>query len=585
MKKILAVLFACSIVLAGCMDLTDEDIDSIVDAIVEIPGCNADETAYNYDKNATNNNACLTEMVLKNSIADFITLMDNGPSADQTMGMTMEGTDDSWQDQQLNWVSVNAYSPNGVYTSMEIDNSGFTMWSQSQLITAAEDGTTLIQVDWNGERMLMNSATQYSTWNSMDMDDDDDDMDMNNNMVMGDMETPEVEIPDTFDPSTALFEAGLATDNGYAFSTIMDDGMGYSMTMTFTLGMDLVVNSMTLTETMGDESSTSSITMLGDYALRGYLTISTDTTIPYQALPFGTTPMNGMDNADDDCDDECNDDEIDWESYNGGYCAWEGNSDDGENVWSCKYDEADNSWDTWWYYCELHDGDWHCTDDLGQSSENENSADLERYDADEGNDNGDDGQGNSDISAALTDNWASSLNDYSVPEFSIYTGFDNVNRVHFDLYDMDGNAITSMTIQPTEFTDMGDGYMIYYVDINHLLTDVGCYTLVAAVVTNDDVEIQWVRDDICNYGDDDGDDDSNVDEWEFHCIKFVDTEFVTNDENGAPSFDDSWNAEGLDYITSLCDQDANNPDTYQINTDDAGYWTDTDIIGWFIDDG
>ena len=77
MKKILAVLFACSIVLAGCMDLTDEDIDKIVDDILEIPGCNADETAYNYDVNATNNNACLTEMVLKNSIADFITLMDN----------------------------------------------------------------------------------------------------------------------------------------------------------------------------------------------------------------------------------------------------------------------------------------------------------------------------------------------------------------------------------------------------------------------------------------------------------------------------------------------------------------------------
>ena len=31
---------------------------------------------------------------------------------------------------------------------------------------------------------------------------------------------------------------------------------------------------------------------------------------------------------------------------------------------------------------------------------------------------GDDGQGNSEINAALTDNWASSLNDYSTPEFS-----------------------------------------------------------------------------------------------------------------------------------------------------------------------
>ena len=50
MNKILSVLFACSIVLAGCMDLTDDEVEKIVDEIVEIPGCNADETAYNYDK-------------------------------------------------------------------------------------------------------------------------------------------------------------------------------------------------------------------------------------------------------------------------------------------------------------------------------------------------------------------------------------------------------------------------------------------------------------------------------------------------------------------------------------------------------
>jgi hypothetical protein len=31
-------------------------------------------------------------MVLKNSIADFITLMDNGPGQDQTMGMSMAGS-------------------------------------------------------------------------------------------------------------------------------------------------------------------------------------------------------------------------------------------------------------------------------------------------------------------------------------------------------------------------------------------------------------------------------------------------------------------------------------------------------------
>ena len=381
MKKILAVLFACSIVLAGCMDLTDEDVDAIVDAIVEIPGCNADETAYNYDVNATNNNACLTETILKDSITDFINLMDNGPGADQTMGMSMSGSGDM-EGQQMDWTSVNAYSPSGVYSSMDLDLE-IMVWSQSQLITAAADGTILMQVDWNGESMLMTSVTQYSSWkDNMEMNDDDD-MDMGEDMGLPDISTPEVELPDDFDPSNALFVAGLATDNGYAFSTTMDDGEDYSMTMTFPLGMDLVVSSMTMTETMGGESSTSSVTMLDDVSLMGYLTI--DATLPYQALPFGTSPMGGMDGSDDDHDDH-DEDDVYWESYNGGYCEWEGNSDDGEDVWSCKLDESDNDWDTWWYYCELHEGDWHCTDDFGQSSGHENSAYLDEYDAHAGHD-------------------------------------------------------------------------------------------------------------------------------------------------------------------------------------------------------
>jgi hypothetical protein len=145
--------------------------------------------------------------------------------------------------QQIDWTSVDVYSPDGSYTSMELD-LGMLVWSQSQLITSAADGTTLMQVNHNGAQMLMNSATNFSSWNSMDGDDmgDDNDMDMGDDNGM-EMSLPEVEVPDSFDPSNALFEAGLATDNGYSFSTTMDDGMGYSMTMTFTLGMDLVVNS------------------------------------------------------------------------------------------------------------------------------------------------------------------------------------------------------------------------------------------------------------------------------------------------------------------------------------------------------
>ena len=40
MRKILAMLFACSMVLAGCIDLSDEDVAEIVDELVDIAACN-----------------------------------------------------------------------------------------------------------------------------------------------------------------------------------------------------------------------------------------------------------------------------------------------------------------------------------------------------------------------------------------------------------------------------------------------------------------------------------------------------------------------------------------------------------------
>ena len=85
---------------------------------------------------------------------------------------------------------------------------------------------------------------------------------------------------------------------------------------------------------------------------------------------------------DDDHDDE--EDEVHWESYNGGYCEWEGTGEDDERWW-CKIDETDVDWENWWYYCENHGADWHCTDDFGQSETHENSADGEQW-SDDGTD-------------------------------------------------------------------------------------------------------------------------------------------------------------------------------------------------------
>jgi len=70
---------------------------------------------------------------------------------------------------------------------------------------------------------------------------------------------------------------------------------------------------------------------------------------------------------DDDGDDE---NDVYWQSYEGGHCEWEGDADGEENAWYCKYEE-ETEWNTWWYYCENHDSDWHCTVDFGQSEDYE----------------------------------------------------------------------------------------------------------------------------------------------------------------------------------------------------------------------
>ena len=58
-----------------------------------MPGCN-DEAAYNYDENATNANAYYTEAILKNTVADFILFLDQGPAWGETGGLTTEGSVD-----------------------------------------------------------------------------------------------------------------------------------------------------------------------------------------------------------------------------------------------------------------------------------------------------------------------------------------------------------------------------------------------------------------------------------------------------------------------------------------------------------
>ena len=102
------------------------------------------------------------------------------------------------------------------------------------------------------------------------------------------------------------------------------------------------------------------------------------------------------DDHDDHGDDDHHDDgnHISWNSYYDGYCEWEGNDLDGDDtVWWCKESQDDEDWENWWYYCEHHDSDWHCTDDFGQSEEFEHSADGDEW---SGSDDGEDGHDDDD---------------------------------------------------------------------------------------------------------------------------------------------------------------------------------------------
>lgn len=87
-----------------------------------------------------------------------------------------------------------------------------------------------------------------------------------------------------------------------------------------------------------------------------------------------------------DRDDDSDDNEIEWNQYD--HCEWEGlDNAEEENTdtrWWCTndFDENNdvNNWEDWWYYCEYDAGEelywnegWYCTDELGQSSEYEDS--------------------------------------------------------------------------------------------------------------------------------------------------------------------------------------------------------------------
>ena len=161
-------------IMAGCMGLTEEDAEKIADELINVPGCD-DESAYNYDENATNSEACLTEMVLRDSVAAFILLVDQGPEWGETMGMVTEGSDTDEDGETSSFTSTIAVSPDGAYMKMEMD-MGMMSIEIGELMTQNSDGTTNIQTNWMGTEFQMNSASVFADhWNEESFLEDDDD--------------------------------------------------------------------------------------------------------------------------------------------------------------------------------------------------------------------------------------------------------------------------------------------------------------------------------------------------------------------------------------------------------------------------
>ena len=442
MQKALALCMTALLLLAGC--LGTEDVEDVVEDVLEVVGC-GDETSLNYNSNATNfsDDLCVYENTLESTIADFVTMIEDGPdmeTLDTTVGYTMEMSE-VYMDMEAcyDWEYMNpdlvdeSQPYNGCPEDVEIVNIHYmetTVISPSGYKTTMEH--TIGDVTENAELIISGNEFQYHLKNSthdftvrmkhagtfddaMDgfmsdddedyMDSDDDEMvcyDIDTHMVLfeyydqmdcegdgymwvpadsgpsDDMEEMdemeefgEIEVDDYtqyYDPLSATITGFAPDETGYTFSGSLNiDDAPFSYLEIHT-DSNFNVLGFTMEDTEEEDNWV-------EFMMISTGDTSTDGTVPLSALPYILLDMSDMSG---DGGDEGDEGGADWYSYYDGYCEWEGNPND-DVRWSCKDDASDSEWENWWYYCELHDSDWHCTDDYGQSSEYANSADNDRY--------------------------------------------------------------------------------------------------------------------------------------------------------------------------------------------------------------
>ena len=414
---LLASLILIATPMAGC--LSGEDLEEIVDDVL---GC-MDENAANYEENATaelvgdciymaTTETFIEAMTDMGSIED---MLEESPKAgysqsisssewNQDLGMQMDVQIEDIVMADLDNDSVyvhNSISIVGLlqmeYTHVQVGEVVNVHLLVGGMMVQGEATTGSYQTRDATPNVLEVIAEQGGLFNEgglfNDGGDDDGDDDV------GDL------------PEDAVITITMSDDMETQTMTMEYTEGGAEITMTIHIDQNQDLMSMSMETENG--SATSSITyevMWGDA-----IVIEVDETLPKTSIPVWldfagedefvcgsgeTIPMDWVDDGYPDCedgsdesdnhdhddhgDDDHNDhhddgNHISWRSYYDGYCEWEGNPDDGEDRWSCEEDASLSEWDNWWYYCELHDEDWFCTDEYGQDPNYEYSADNDNY--------------------------------------------------------------------------------------------------------------------------------------------------------------------------------------------------------------
>lgn len=322
MNKILVVLCGALFLLAGCIEGTEDLVEDIVEEIV--PGCN-DESALNYDQSAENDLACLSQEVIVQSFNDFATFMDEGPSVNDTAGMTIEMdmtmTEEDGMAGDLRIESRMIVSPTGAFTSTDINFNNMMTISEEYWVLPNGDNTE-IRVSANDEEFTMMSAMSYADTLAYMVGDSDEEEDhsehdhegennhsddMDDDME-GDMDMePDVEAPDLteMDLSSSNFTMTIDENNSdemYMFST---DLTVEGMTQTIELVVDSALVLRSVTIEMGDETvmmkvhTTSEIQAVLDEANSADRDFSS-----MEALPFDIVSDDEFDLMDDEESDE-----------------------------------------------------------------------------------------------------------------------------------------------------------------------------------------------------------------------------------------------------------------------------------------